>query len=153
MTKPDAGEAAFALLNEIGIIAHLSQTELERVLPDGLSVAGFGVLNHFVRLQRETEAPAQLARNFQVTKGAMTFTLQKLEAAGFVRIAPDPKDGRAKLVSITPAGRRARERAIQLVTPMLAAMSKELSGHDIASAVPLLRALRVYLDARRDEWS
>jgi DNA-binding PadR family transcriptional regulator len=74
------------LLTEIGIINQLSMTLLERTIPAGMSAAQFGVLSHFVRRGRE-ESPAQLASAFQVTKGAMTNTLQRLEAQGLLASA------------------------------------------------------------------
>ena len=40
----------FKFFNEIGIIAQLSGNKLERVLPEGMSLAQFTVLNHFCRL-------------------------------------------------------------------------------------------------------
>ena len=83
------------VMTEIGIIAQLSQARLERNLPDGLSAAQFGVLIHFSR-RGGRESPARLASAFQVTKGAMTNTLQRLEARGFVAIVGDPDDGRRK---------------------------------------------------------
>ena len=101
--SPDSA-LAFAFLNEIGIIEQLSSNRLQRLLPAGLSMAGFTVLNHFARLGKVDEAPAKLASAFQVTKGAMTNTLQRLEAMGLIEIVSDVDDGRAKRVSLTPAG-------------------------------------------------
>ena len=75
------------MFNEIGIISQLSSNRLERVLPEGMSVAQFSVLNHLVRLGGSW-APSRLARAFQVTKGAMTNTLQRLEAQGLIRSRP-----------------------------------------------------------------
>jgi hypothetical protein len=40
---------AFRVFNEIGIIEQLSRNLFERVLPDGLTLPQFTVLNHFVR--------------------------------------------------------------------------------------------------------
>ena len=77
-----ADPPVFRLFNEIGIISQLSGTILARVLPHGLSMAQFGVLNNFVRLGGE-RTPAGLAEAFQVTRGAMTNTLTRLEAQGF----------------------------------------------------------------------
>ena len=36
----------------------------------------------------------QLAKSFHVTKGAMTNTLSKLEASGYINIRPDWNDAR-----------------------------------------------------------
>ena len=77
------------VFTEIGIIDQLTTARLERSLPDGMSVAQFKVLTHFCR-RGGAETPAQLARAFQVTKGAMTNTLQRLEAQGFVDIVHLP---------------------------------------------------------------
>ena len=90
----------FALLNEIGIIDQLAQNRIESLLPDGLKVSHFAVLNHLVRLG-DNCTPVQLSRAFQVTKGAITNTLQRLEARHLVSVVPDPEDGRAKRVRLT----------------------------------------------------
>ena len=79
----EAVSAYFQLYNEIGIIDQLASTQFERALPHGLTQAQFSLLNHCVRLG-DGETPAQLASAFQVTKGTMTSTLQKLTAKGFV---------------------------------------------------------------------
>ena len=74
------------------------------------------VLNHFARLGGE-KTPAQLARIFHVTRGAMTNTLQRLDAAGFIHIRPDWDDARRKWVSLSPAGQAARDRAVLAIAP------------------------------------
>lgn len=148
-TNEDAG-VAFQTFNEISIIAQLSGAAFQRVLPEGLSLAGFGVLNHFVRLAREEESPTQLARNFQVTKGAMTNTLQRLEAAGFITVSPDPEDGRGKIARITRAGRGARDRAIAALAPVMAELLEAYPGAELRRILPALTKLRRVLDAARD---
>lgn len=141
---------AFQAFNEIAIIAQLSGAAFERVLPEGLSLAGFGVLNHFVRLVRDEERPTQLARNFQVTKGAMTNTLQRLEAAGFITLSPDPEDGRGKIARITRAGRAAREQSIARITPVLTDLLNAFPAAELKRVLPALTKLRQTLDAARD---
>jgi DNA-binding MarR family transcriptional regulator len=136
------------LFTEIGIIQQLSNAALERALPDGLSAAGFGVLSHFVRLGRE-ESPAQLAKAFQVTKGAMTNTLQRLEAAGLVAIRGDEADGRRKLVSLTPAGAAAYEDGLVRLKPRMDGLRSAFSEAEFEAALPFLRALRGWLDQNR----
>ena len=92
-------QALFTLFNEIGIISQLSSARLARMLPHGLTVAQFSVLNHLVRLEGDW-SPARLAAAFQVTKGTMTSTLQRLVAKGLISLEPDPSDGRAKHVKL-----------------------------------------------------
>lgn len=147
--REDNTHLYFRMFTEIGIIAQLSQTWLESVLPEGMSLAQFGVLSHFVRLNVETSSPAKLAKSFQVTKGAMTNTLQRLEAQGYVRMTPDPKDARAKLVEITDAGRRAREHCIKLTAGQLSAMPQIVPPDTARATLPFLEHLRKTLDERR----
>jgi DNA-binding MarR family transcriptional regulator len=145
-----AGHAlTFRLLNEIGIIAQLSASRFERIMPHGLTIAQFSLLNHMVRLG-DGKAPARLARAFQVTKGTMTTTLQRLEAKRLIRIEPDPQDGRAKQVFLTPAGRRAREGAIRALAPDLDRIASGLPAEAAEALLPGLERLRIWLDTNRD---
>ncbi|MDH4385541.1 MAG: MarR family winged helix-turn-helix transcriptional regulator [Caulobacter sp.] len=136
------------LLTEIGIINQLSVTLMERTIPAGMSAAQFGVLSHFVRRGGE-ESPAQLAGAFQVTKGAMTNTLQRLEAQGFVKILGDAADGRKKRVSLTPEGARAYDTAVMAMRPHMEALRGAFTDAEFAAALPFLKALRIWLDENR----
>ncbi len=153
-SKPDAGpepsdEARlFTLFNEIGIIHQLSSTAFERVLPHGLTQAQFTVLNHCVRLG-DNKTPAQLASAFQVTRGTLTSTLQRLETKGFVEIVPDAKDGRSKRVLLTPSGREAAAACIAAAAPILTRARSALSRSEVESLLPVLTKLRVWLDENR----
>lgn len=150
MKQDEALRISFQVLTEIAIIGHLADTALDKTLPDGLSIAGFGVLNHFVRLGLEGESPTKLARTFQVTKGAMTYTLQQLEHDGLVRIEGDPADARAKIVRITAKGRRARDAGVDSIRPGMQKLLEELGADDFARALPFLVKLRQILDTARD---
>jgi DNA-binding MarR family transcriptional regulator len=146
--REDAAHLYFRFFTEIAIIAQLSGTRLDRVLPEGMSRAQFGVLTHLVRLGG-LWAPARLARAFQVTKGAMTNTLQRLEAQGYIKIIDDPKDARAKLVEITEAGRRARELAVRATGASLGELAGAIPLADVRAALPFLEIVRKRLDESR----
>lgn len=150
MKQDEALKVSFQVMTEIAIIGHLADTALAQNLPNELSVAGFGVLNHFVRLNVDGESPARLARAFQVTKGAMTYTLQRLEEHGLVTLEPDPADARAKIVRITAKGRRMRERGADGVRPGMLALNDALGADEFARVLPFLIKLRQTLDAARD---
>jgi DNA-binding MarR family transcriptional regulator len=150
MKQDEALRISFQVMSEIAIIGHLADTALAKLLPPELSVASFGVLNHFVRLNVEGESPGQLARAFQVTKGAMTYTLQQLESHGYVSIEADPGDARAKIVRMTKKGRRARDAAAALVNPGMQAMIDLIGADEFARALPFLTKVRQVLDAARD---
>lgn len=132
---------AISLFGEIFMADQLARTRLARVLPKGMELSQFSVLNHLARLGEE-RTPAQLAQAFHVTRGAMTNTLGKLEWAGHVHIRPDWDDARRKLVSISPAGRRARDAAITAIAPMISDLVQEIGVDNVRAALPVLRALR-----------
>jgi DNA-binding MarR family transcriptional regulator len=139
---------AFRVFNEIGIISQLAGTMFERVMPDGMTLAQFTVLNHFVRLGG-VKSPVELARAFQVTKGTMTSTLQKLEARGYIVVTPDPEDGRGKCVSITAKGTKARNAAITALSPLIARLGAHETAASFPALLPPLAALREFLDKER----
>ena len=138
----------FSYFNEIGIIAQLAGNEFERCLPEGLTNSQFGVLNWFVRVDSEA-TPGRLARAFQVTGGAMTNTLKKLEAKGLVRVEPDAHSGRQKRVTITPVGKAMRDHAIATTAPLLMEFAKAFPAARIEKQVKELQNVRQFLDERR----
>jgi DNA-binding MarR family transcriptional regulator len=150
MSDSSGDPPAFVVFNEIAIIEHLSRTAAERVLPAGLSMAGFSVLNHMIRLGHDRQSPAQIAGAVQVTRGAMTGTLKRLEAEGWIEVGPDERDGRSKTVRVTAAGREAREAALTALTPIFADLLTRIDGAELAAILPTLRKLRQILDAARD---
>lgn len=148
MPEQDQDPSMFRFFTEIGIIEQLIRAKLERALPDGLRMSHFTVLNHLVRLQGKW-SPARLASAFQVTKAAMTNTLQRLESRGLVKIEADPADGRGKLVSLSRAGRTMREKCIANIGPLLGEIGQEFDDKQFRSALPFLEQVRSYLDENR----
>jgi len=144
----EPGAVYFQLFNEIGIIAQLSANRFERVLQHGMTLAQFSLLNHCVRLG-DGWTPARLAAAFQVTRGTMTSTLQKLEAKGFIRIDPDPDDARSKRVFLTPSGKQARDASLKALAPELAQLPEGFPPELAAEILPALERLRIWLDTHR----
>ena len=147
MSDETRNALAVALFSEILTNDQLIRNRLSRVLPKGMEVSHFSVLNHLAHLNDE-RSPAQLAKNFHVTRGAMTNTLNKLELAGYVHIRPDWDDARRKKVAISPAGRTAREAAISAIAPMISEMVADLGEDKVRSTLPVMRELRGRLEAR-----
>jgi DNA-binding MarR family transcriptional regulator len=142
----DKGEdIAVALFSELLIADQLARSRIARVLPRGMELSQFSVLNHLARMNDE-RSPAQLARAFHVTRGAMTNTLAKLEWAGHIHIRPDWDDARRKFVAISPSGRAARDAAVQAITPLIADIVQALGEHKLRTVLPILRELRTRLE-------
>jgi DNA-binding MarR family transcriptional regulator len=135
---------AVALFSEIFSADQLARNRISRVLPKGMELSHFSVLNHLARAQTE-RTPAQLAKTFHVTKGAMTNTLSKLEWAGHVHIRPDWEDARRKFVAISPSGTKARDAALQTIVPLIQEVVQEIGAERVRAALPVLRELRLKL--------
>ncbi|MCG6558560.1 MarR family transcriptional regulator [Ruegeria sp. 1NDH52C] len=136
---------AVSLFSEILTADQLLRNRLSRVLPKGMEISHFSVLNHLVFVGDE-RTPAQLASTFHVTRGAMTNTLAKLEWAGYIHIRPDWDDARRKMVAISPAGRQARDQAISMIAPLIDQVVGELGSERVRLALPVLRDLRIKLE-------
>ena len=128
----------------------LARNRLSKVLPKGMELSHFSVLNHLARAGEE-KSPAQLARLFHVTKGAMTNTLSKLEISGHIHIRPDWDDARRKCIAISPSGRNARDAALAAITPLIDDMVVSIGSDKVRAVLPVLRELRVRLDAAESE--
>ena len=142
--EDDVNSLAVALFTEVMATDQLVRARLTKVLPKGMEISHFSVLNHLARLGDE-RTPAQLAHTFQVTRGAMTNTLGKLEWAGYVHVRPDWDDARRKLVAISPAGRLARDQALGSVTPVIMQVVETLGKDRVRGALPILREMRLKL--------
>ncbi|KPA23412.1 MAG: MarR family winged helix-turn-helix transcriptional regulator [Shimia sp.] len=136
---------AITLFGEILMVDQLARTRLTKALPKGMELSHFSVLNHLDRTNSE-RSPAQLAKTFHVTRGAMTNTLHKLELAGHVHIRPDWDDARRKMVAISPAGRQARDAALAGMEPLIRDIVEDLGDARVRAALPILRELRLRLE-------
>ncbi|MEL6952618.1 MAG: MarR family transcriptional regulator [Pseudomonadota bacterium] len=129
------------LFGEMLAADQLLRNQLSRVLPKGMELSHFSVLNHLAQIGDE-RSPAELAQRFNLSRGAMTNTLGRLEWAGHIHIRPDWEDARRKFVSISPAGRSACEAAIASMQPVLSRAAADLSDDRLRSAIGVLREMR-----------
>jgi DNA-binding MarR family transcriptional regulator len=140
--------ALFKVLTEINIISHLATTEFERLLPDDLTRAQFGVINHLLRLDT-LETIGELAGAFQVAQPTMSSTVNRLHAKGLVEFIPDTEDKRIKRVCVTRAGRAIRERAVKAVAPHMLAFEGAAPDTDWVGILSALTQLRAFMEGRR----
>lgn len=145
MSKERNEELAVALFGELFMADQLARNRISKALPKGMELSHFSVLNHLARINDE-RTPAQLARAFHVTRGAMTNTLSRLEWAGHIHIRPDWDDARRKFVAISPSGRAARDAAVQVVSPFIAEMVEALGTDRVRSVLSVMRELRLRLE-------
>jgi DNA-binding MarR family transcriptional regulator len=138
-------DIAVALFGELLMADQLARNRISKVLPKGMELSHFSVLNHLARIGDE-RTPAQLARAFHVTRGAMTNTLTRLEWAGHIHIRPDWEDARQKFVAISPSGRAARDAAVATVVPLIGDVVQALGQDRVRALLSVLRELRVRLE-------
>ena len=132
---------AVSLFGEILALDQLVRNRLAKVLPKGMELSHFSVLNQLSHTKTE-RTPAQIAKSFRVTRGAITNTLNKLELSGYIHVRPDWDDARRKMVSISPAGIVARKSALTAVTPIINELVSEMGEDRLKAIVPILRELR-----------
>ena len=135
---------AVALFSEVFMVDQLARALLGKALPNNMEISHFSILNHLAHVKRE-RSPAQLATTFNLTRGAITNTLKKLETAGHIHIRPDWDDGRRKHVAISPAGQEAREQALLAITPVIEGVVDAVGLEKVREALPVLREIRVKL--------
>tara|TARA_Y100000589_G_scaffold325708_1_gene364131 strand:- start:109 stop:540 length:432 start_codon:yes stop_codon:yes gene_type:complete len=136
---------AVPLFGEILALDQLVRNRLAKVLPKGMELSHFSVLNQLSHNKIE-RTPAQIAKSFRVTRGAITNTLNKLELSGYIHVRPDWEDARRKMVSISPAGMVARNNALTAVTPIIKELARDIGEERLKAIVPILRELRQKLE-------
>jgi DNA-binding MarR family transcriptional regulator len=140
MSEPDdrsLSETAAALRVALGKLSRRLRAEAS---PDELTSSQKIVLTHLEQAGPTTISG--LARIDGVRPQSMSATVAALETAGFVQGAPDPRDGRQTLYSLTPAwiemlrvGRAARE------DWLFRAMKAKLSAAEVDELAVSLRLL------------
>ncbi len=135
---------SISLFSEILALDQLLRSKIAKGLPKGMELSHFSLLNHLAHIGTE-RTPADLAKSFNLTRGAISNTLAKLEWAGYVHIRPDWDDARRKQVVISPSGRAARDYAFAQIGPILAAATEASGTEDLKNILPALRRLRTNL--------
>ncbi|MEN7341735.1 MAG: MarR family transcriptional regulator [Pseudomonadota bacterium] len=141
----EADPIAFKVMTEIDMIASMATTVFERLLPENLTSAQFGVLNRLARLGMK-ETVSELAVAFMVAQPTMSSTVKKLVAKRFVTMRVSKTDGRVKHVAITKRGLACRERTVQSLSPLYAMYEAMADKLEWAPMLMQLNTLRHYLE-------
>lgn len=132
------------VFDEISMIEHGVRSVISGCLPVGLSYPQFEVLNLIMRRGGEL-TPAQIAVALQMTPGAITNTLQRLEAQRLVTVEPCGEDRRKKRVRLTAEGREAYGRSMAAIRPKMEKLRDAFTSKEFREALPFLRALRAWM--------
>lgn len=85
--------------------------------------------------------PAELAAKLCMPKPSVTLNIKRLEAAGFLRREIDTKDLRRHRLAVTPAGRKALNQGLALLSKAFAARVARLSSAEQEQLRGLLEKL------------
>lgn len=96
--------------------------------PLGLTNGQFSLMMSLNR--PEPPAMASVAALLAMDRTTLTAALKPLQRRGLLHIAPDPADRRARLMTLTPKGRRLLARAVPIWTSTHLAVENLLSDGD-----------------------
>jgi len=88
---------------------------------------------------------SDLAEAGRIHPAALTRQVQALEAEGYIERSPDPTDGRAAVVRVTPAGRAAHRRVQQANDAIMAEQLSDWSTDELVDLVDRLEHLIIDL--------
>jgi DNA-binding MarR family transcriptional regulator len=88
----------------MGIQRRIKRSMDETLSEFELTWGEWSVLGTLLRKPSQRDSPGALARNHELSSGAMTNRLDRLEEAGLVRRIPNPEDRRGVVVELTEEG-------------------------------------------------
>lgn len=118
-----------------------SSGRAHRLLADAFAAAGARGYHYRVLAALEDLGPASQAtvgRRAEMDRSDVVATLNELEADDLVERAPDPDDGRRKVVTITAAGKRRLKLLDAVVADVQAKLLAPLSSDERARLISLL---------------
>ncbi len=139
------------ILTWIGVSQQLLVTRMNRLLKGtDLPFAQFVMLNHFGAFQGERWTATRLADAFETGQPGLSKTLRRLVDKGYLRVEPDPVDGRVKFHALTVKGKVMYEEALRRLSPEVGLIFAEWSGEDIDALHAKLFQLKTWLDENRE---
>ena len=144
--RPDLDLSPLAVLSRITRIARHLDIARRDAFGD-LENWGFDVLAALRRAGEPHQlSPGQLMQETLVTSGTMTNRLDRLEELQLITREPDPSDGRGSLLTLTRAGMRAVDSAMEDLLENERELLQNLSAKDREVLADLLSKLVTEFD-------
>lgn len=135
----------------IGIINQLATTRMNRALSElELPMAQFTLLLHLSHNPKRGWTVTRLARALEVNQPAMTKTTQRLLKKEYLRMEPDPSDGRIRNFFISESGLEVLGRAWEKLVPEIGMIQVSWQEQELKDLEQLLERLKIQLDTARD---
>jgi len=147
--RPDLDVEPLQVLSRISRLArHLDIARRGAFADHDLESWKFDVLSALRRQGPPFQlTPGALLRATLVTSGTMTNRIDQLATAGLVRRAPDPRDKRGVLVTLTDQGRERVDAALADLLDRERALLASLDGDERHNLADLMRILLAPFDA------
>ena len=135
-----------------GINRRIHNSLKETLVDYGLTPEDWHVLSP-LRLRKEgrMSSPGALSRDLELSSGAMTSRLDRLEEMGLIRRHRDPEDRRGVRLELTPEGRKAWDAAAEIQGRKEAFFASALTGKEQVELNALLRKLMLAFEAREGD--
>ena len=144
--RPDLDFSPLAVLSRITRISKHLDIARRNAFAD-LDTWGFDVLATLRRVGDPYQlSPGQLIQETMVTSGTMTNRLDRLEELGLITRSQDPSDGRGSLVTLTKAGAKAVDSAMEDLLDNERELLQNLSAKDRDVLADLLSKLVTEFD-------
>ena len=134
---PEGDRRLFWLIDRA---SHGLRQRIERLAADELGVTAAQLPAVFTLASKDCR-PGELAEALGINAAAVTGLCDRMEAAGLLRRRPSPDDGRAQLLSLTAAGRRAAEKAIPMAARLQAELCEGFTTDEIDTVSRFLRTV------------
>ncbi len=138
------------IVDRIGGIQRRIHNALRDTLVEyGLTPEDWHVLSSLrLRSEGKPSSPGGLAKSMELSSGAMTSRLDRLERLGHIRRISDPDDRRGIVVELTDEGRAAWDAAASIQGRKEAFFASALSAREQKQLNDLLRKLMLAFEAR-----
>jgi DNA-binding MarR family transcriptional regulator len=93
----------------------------------------------------------ELAERTHTTKQAMRYTINQLEAAGYVERVSDPTDGRAKIIRLTERGWEVRRVADEIIASLEEECVRSLGEDRMRQFEDLMKEVSSVLEENRQQ--
>ena len=124
----------------------LEQRAFDAVVAAGITDITLAQARVAARIAPNGSRVSDLAEQARITKQSAASLVEQLEKAQYVERVPDPTDGRARLVRLTPRLRRVAEAADAEVARVLAEWADHIGKDRIQQLHEILRDLRGITD-------
>jgi DNA-binding MarR family transcriptional regulator len=139
-TMPGLDLEVEAIVDRMNGLSRRIRKMLDDTLAEvGLSRGEWHLLGKLFRSGRTS--PGELGKTLELSSGAMTNRLDRLEERGLVRRLPDPVDRRSVQVELTDAGRDAYQRSVAVQAERESLVAATLTREEQRRLNVLLRKL------------